>query len=187
MLLTIPVYVQAKWQILNEEIDCTEEEMLLFSALQVIITKFSQQSSFFNNPIGIRTWPLGVVNSKKFCLIKCFSTDFTPKATDLPSIFCLASIWSCKAASKSVAHHLNSHHLKMEPLGLRPRICACQIYSDMSWILLTCQERPWHGRGLRYMSWFILTCQIFSWHSHISSWKCWRRLRNSAIWPNDAA
>ena len=46
---------------------------------------------------------IGVVNSKKFCLIKCFSADFTPKATDLPSIFCLASIWSCKAASKSEA------------------------------------------------------------------------------------
>ena len=29
------IYEQAKWQILNEEIDCTEEEMLLFSALQV--------------------------------------------------------------------------------------------------------------------------------------------------------
>ena len=46
---------------------------------------------------------IGVVNSKKFCIIKCFSADFTPKATDLPSIFCLASIWSCKAASKSEA------------------------------------------------------------------------------------
>ena len=30
------IYEQARWQILNEEIDCTEEEMLLFSALQVI-------------------------------------------------------------------------------------------------------------------------------------------------------
>lgn len=29
------IYEQAKWQILNEEIDCTEEEMLLFAALQV--------------------------------------------------------------------------------------------------------------------------------------------------------
>jgi len=29
------IYEQAKWQILNEEIDCTEEEMLLFSALQL--------------------------------------------------------------------------------------------------------------------------------------------------------
>lgn len=29
------IYEQAKWQLLNEEIDCTEEEMLLFAALQV--------------------------------------------------------------------------------------------------------------------------------------------------------
>lgn len=30
------LYQQARWQILNEEIDCTEEEMLVFAALQVI-------------------------------------------------------------------------------------------------------------------------------------------------------
>lgn len=30
------IYEQAKWQLLNEEIDCTEEEMLMFAALQVI-------------------------------------------------------------------------------------------------------------------------------------------------------
>lgn len=30
------LYEQARWQLLNEEIDCTEEEMLLFGALQVI-------------------------------------------------------------------------------------------------------------------------------------------------------
>ena len=30
------IYEQAKWQLLNEEIDCTEEEMMLFAALQVI-------------------------------------------------------------------------------------------------------------------------------------------------------
>lgn len=29
------IFEQAKWQILNEQIDCTEEEMLLFAALQV--------------------------------------------------------------------------------------------------------------------------------------------------------
>ena len=31
------IYEQAKWQLLNEEIDCTEEEMMLFAALQVFI------------------------------------------------------------------------------------------------------------------------------------------------------
>lgn len=29
------IYEQAKWAILNEEIDCTEEEMVMFAALQV--------------------------------------------------------------------------------------------------------------------------------------------------------
>lgn len=29
------IYEQAKWQLLNEEIDCTDEEMLMFAALQV--------------------------------------------------------------------------------------------------------------------------------------------------------
>eukprot|EP00095_Tigriopus_kingsejongensis_P007015 maker-scaffold232_size243569-snap-gene-0.17 protein:Tk07015 transcript:maker-scaffold232_size243569-snap-gene-0.17-mRNA-1 annotation:"unc-112-related protein" len=32
------IYEQAKWQILNEEMDCTEEEMLLFAALQLQVT-----------------------------------------------------------------------------------------------------------------------------------------------------
>ncbi|XP_047114333.1 unc-112-related protein-like [Schistocerca piceifrons] len=32
------IYEQAKWQLLNEEIDCTEEEMLMFAALQVQVT-----------------------------------------------------------------------------------------------------------------------------------------------------
>ena len=44
-------------------------------------------------------WGLGVVNSKSFALIS-FSTDFGPKAIDQPNSFCLASIRSCKAASK---------------------------------------------------------------------------------------
>ena len=34
------IYEQAKWQLLNEEIDCTEEEMLMFAALQVRISMF---------------------------------------------------------------------------------------------------------------------------------------------------
>ena len=32
------IYNQAKYAILNEEIDCTEEEMLMFAALQVIMS-----------------------------------------------------------------------------------------------------------------------------------------------------
>ena len=33
------IYEQAKWQLLNEGIDCTEEEMMLFAALQVCFKK----------------------------------------------------------------------------------------------------------------------------------------------------
>lgn len=29
------IFEQSKWAIMNEEIDCTEEEMLMFAALQV--------------------------------------------------------------------------------------------------------------------------------------------------------
>ena len=32
------IYEQARWQILNEEMDCTEEEMMLFAALQLQVT-----------------------------------------------------------------------------------------------------------------------------------------------------
>jgi kindlin 2 len=32
------LYEQAKWQLLNEEIDCTEEEMLMFASLQLQVT-----------------------------------------------------------------------------------------------------------------------------------------------------
>lgn len=34
------IYEQAKWQLHAEEIDCTEEEMLMFAALQVFFLPF---------------------------------------------------------------------------------------------------------------------------------------------------
>lgn len=34
------LYQQARWQILNQEVHCTEEEMLLFAALQVCVNVF---------------------------------------------------------------------------------------------------------------------------------------------------
>nr|CAH0104319.1 unnamed protein product [Daphnia galeata] len=37
------IYEQAKWQLLNEEIDCTEEEMLMFGALQLQVNLQSAQ------------------------------------------------------------------------------------------------------------------------------------------------
>lgn len=37
------LYEQAKWQLLNEEMDCTEEEMLMFGALQLQINLQNDQ------------------------------------------------------------------------------------------------------------------------------------------------
>jgi hypothetical protein len=34
-----PHFFSPRWQILNEEIDCTEEEMMLFAALQLQVSK----------------------------------------------------------------------------------------------------------------------------------------------------
>ena len=50
--------------------------------------------------LGWMGWSVGVVKFSKVPFINCFSTDFGPKVTDLPSVFHLTSIWSCKAASK---------------------------------------------------------------------------------------
>jgi kindlin 2 len=41
------IYEQAKWSILTEEIDCTEQELINFAALQVL-TLFQRHSFFFN-------------------------------------------------------------------------------------------------------------------------------------------
>ena len=53
------IFEQAKWQILNEQIDCTEEEMLLFAALQVFYFSFpivpfvTTSPIFFCYPVAI--------------------------------------------------------------------------------------------------------------------------------------
>ena len=39
-----------RWQILNEEIDCTEEEMMLFAALQLQVSYFTNYPSVFQKP-----------------------------------------------------------------------------------------------------------------------------------------
>ena len=46
---------------------------------------------------------VGVINYFKVPFIKCFSTDFGPIVIDLPSVFHLTAIWSCKVAPKSEA------------------------------------------------------------------------------------
>lgn len=45
------IYEQAKWMLLNEELDCTEEEALMFAALQVSETPLDEVclSRLFNN------------------------------------------------------------------------------------------------------------------------------------------
>ena len=46
------IYEQARWQILNEEIDCTEEEMLLFAALQVLSNIYYISYQLESNYLG---------------------------------------------------------------------------------------------------------------------------------------
>ncbi|KAF5275198.1 hypothetical protein FQR65_LT04230 [Abscondita terminalis] len=44
------IYEQARWQLLNEEIDCTEEEMLMFAALQLqVVLQAGQPQPNFDN------------------------------------------------------------------------------------------------------------------------------------------
>lgn len=47
------LYEQAKWQLLNEEIDCTEEEVLMFAALQVPKQTTDNKQSFIHFDIHI--------------------------------------------------------------------------------------------------------------------------------------
>ena len=42
------IYEQAKWQLLNEELDCTEEEMLMFGALQLQVNLQSAQPGAYD-------------------------------------------------------------------------------------------------------------------------------------------
>ncbi|KAJ8947275.1 hypothetical protein NQ318_014172 [Aromia moschata] len=84
------IYEQAKWQLLNEEIDCTEEEMLMFAALQKLVEKDSY--------IFLNTFSCNIIESKIFCNITIVSpTMSTPLAP---------SCWRCKLNSKSTNHSL---------------------------------------------------------------------------------
>lgn len=67
------LYEQAKWQLLNEEIDCTEEEMLMFAALQVSLTFWAAR----------RSWPRWIFNSFFFCscVFRCFHFAVPNKST----------------------------------------------------------------------------------------------------------
>ncbi|KAJ8788406.1 hypothetical protein J1605_000462 [Eschrichtius robustus] len=53
------LYEQAKWAILLEEIECTEEEMMMFAALQVVASidtpcPFESKTGFYDRPIHIQ-------------------------------------------------------------------------------------------------------------------------------------
>ena len=50
------IFEQAKWQLLNEEIDCTEEEMMLFAALQV--RRDGCFDGCFSNSVWIPYFPI---------------------------------------------------------------------------------------------------------------------------------
>ena len=47
------IYEQAKWVLLSEEIDCTEEEMMMFAALQVRYSLHTQNKSYSTNHIDV--------------------------------------------------------------------------------------------------------------------------------------
>ena len=98
---------------LGEPTRCSLLNLLPFSCcccLLCVVNKYCcaiwiRYSQTFHMLYFSNTWcwafVVGVVNWKKFALGGRFSTDFRPKVTDQPRIFCLASIWSCTAASKS--------------------------------------------------------------------------------------
>nr|CAH7760202.1 unnamed protein product [Callosobruchus chinensis] len=52
------IYEQAKWQLLNEEIDCTEEEMLMFAALQLQVKLQANQPQPQNETNGASPSPI---------------------------------------------------------------------------------------------------------------------------------
>lgn len=62
------IYEQAKWMLLNEEMDCTEEEALMFAALQVSKQIFRIQSSVFRTQLAFFK-SLQSICQKKKCIL----------------------------------------------------------------------------------------------------------------------
>ncbi|KAJ8925683.1 hypothetical protein NQ315_009530 [Exocentrus adspersus] len=80
------IYEQAKWQLLNEEIDCTEEEMLMFAALQLQIKLQANQPQLSIDSNGTAPSPVeddidAALNNLQTTLegssINTFSNDIT--------------------------------------------------------------------------------------------------------------
>ena len=113
------LYEQAKWEILNENIDCTEEEMLMFAALQVYNLYFimikrngSQNASVFNmhhvsfihilglarKSILAHSFPtrLGVVLQTFYQI----QTEFVVKACSLGKNFHFIHIFFCSVPAR---------------------------------------------------------------------------------------
>ena len=74
--------------------------LFLYPTLLSLLSPFQYLLRVVKN---LHQCPLGVVKFFMVPFIKCFLTDFGPIVTDLPSVFHLTLIWSCKAASKSEA------------------------------------------------------------------------------------
>ena len=85
------IYEQAKWSLLNEEIDCTEEEMIMFAALQVSYwfknltrskqfqIRINQEEIIMCNALG-GSWEQSVFKGLKWLLTSLIkiSTHHTP-------------------------------------------------------------------------------------------------------------
>ena len=67
------IYEQARWQILNEEMDCTEEEMMLFAALQLQVTTSASKRSIRRFVITEKA------PTRAFSWLKAATTAFTFK------------------------------------------------------------------------------------------------------------
>ena len=61
-----------RWQILNEEIDCTEEEMMLFAALQLQVVMAEWCGQKFPQKINVKIFSTSL--QFNFCLIQLAET-----------------------------------------------------------------------------------------------------------------
>lgn len=82
------IYEQARWQILNEEIDCTEEEMMLFAALQlqVRMSWTKKRNSWIH-------FPTKTTLSGRFDINSCFYWGQKHKLNSKVTVFCLFFIF----------------------------------------------------------------------------------------------
>lgn len=63
------IYEQARWSIMAEEIDCTEEEMMVFAALQV--RPFTWHIKHQNENHTDSSWTPQITAESYFFLLRC--------------------------------------------------------------------------------------------------------------------